>query len=67
MLFNLTADPVESTDLAASHPEIVSVMLGRLNDAKAMMIPAVKTTETAAGNPANFGGAFSPGWCESKP
>ncbi len=66
-LFNLTADPTEHFDISADYPDIVSAMLLRLQELEAGMIAPHSSACTKAGSPENFGGVFSPGWCNAEP
>ncbi len=66
-LFNLTADPTEHFDISANHPDVVSVMLLRLHELEVGMIDPDISEEVEAGNPNNFGGTFSSGWCNAEP
>ncbi len=66
-LFNVAADPTEQFDIAAGNPEVVSEMLLRLYELEAGMIEPDIAAQVADGNPNNFGGVFSPGWCNAEP
>ena len=66
-LYNLTADPEERVNVADDNPEIVAVLTKRLDKLHATMIPANVHAQVSAGNPANFNGVYSPGWCYSQP
>ena len=66
-LYNLTADPTEHHDISGQHPDMVRAMLRRLDQLEATMIPPDVAPETKEGNPNNFGGFFSTGWCEAQP
>ena len=65
MLFNLTVDPFEQYDLSGSNPRLVSELERKLRLLIVGQIRSVKRPEVAAGNPSNFGGFYSPGWCQS--
>ena len=66
-LYNLTADPEERINVADDNPEIVAALTKRLDKLHATMIPANVHAQLSAGNPDNFNGVFSPGWCNSQP
>lgn len=66
-LYNLTADPTESNDLAAVLPDLVQDLRSRLEVYDATRIPANTKPEVAEGNPNLYGGVWTPGWCESYP
>ena len=64
LLFDLGADPTESTDVAAAHPELATAMLGRLAELQQTAIPPHVNPNGLAGNPNLNGGFFGTGWCE---
>ena len=66
-LFNLTSDPTERHDISGDHPDVVLTMLKRLDQLEATMIPPDVAPESKKGNPNNFGGVFSTGWCKAQP
>ena len=67
LLFNLTADPFEKTNVAAQHPKIVEELAQKLKDYEKTMIPPDNTPEIKAGNPNLHGGVYGPGWCTAQP
>ena len=66
-LFNLKDDPNEHDNLATVYPDLVEDLKARLAEYEATMIPPDTTSEIVDGNPANFGGVWSTGWCDSEP
>ena len=66
-LFNISADPTERNEISEQHPELVKTMLARLNWYQESMVPPDVANETVAGNPNNFGGIWTDGWCASRP
>lgn len=66
-LYNLTSDPGEHYDVHGENPELVALRLHRLAAYEAFSIPPHMAEESEAGNPNNFGGFFSPGWCTAEP
>ncbi len=62
-LFNLTADPFETTNIASLHPELVLSMTERIVEIANTAVPIDAPPENEAGNPSNFGGFWSTGWC----
>ena len=64
-LFDLDADPTEHHNLASTKTDILAMMMSRLNEAMKSYVPDLikENPETAKSNPANFGDAWSPGWC----
>ncbi len=62
-LFNLTADPLETNNIADLHPELVLSMMERIAEIEVTAVPADDPDDAEAGNPNNFGGFWSPGWC----
>ena len=66
-LYNLTADPFEKINIAKDNSKIVKDLMERLEKyLKSMISPNIKD-EIEEGNPNNFGGFWSPGWCQSEP
>ena len=45
-LFNLKKDPIERFDVAASHPNVVRRLLGRLAELQATAVPAIDHSVT---------------------
>ncbi|XP_067667935.1 arylsulfatase B-like [Haliotis asinina] len=62
-LFNLTADPLEKYNLASQMPGVVETLRARMLEYKKQMVPANFPREDPKGDPTNFGGAWTPGWC----
>jgi len=63
-LFNITADPLEKVELSRDHPEIVSIMMEKLDSYARTMVPVHDAEEILAGNPNVSGnGTWGPGWC----
>ncbi|XP_064601366.1 arylsulfatase B-like [Liolophura sinensis] len=62
-LYDIEADPTEHFDLASQLPQVVSMMRDRLENYRKSMVPAGDLPDDPAGNPKNFGGVWSPGWC----
>ncbi|XP_077995138.1 arylsulfatase B-like isoform X2 [Glandiceps talaboti] len=64
-LFNLKADPTERNNLAGDRPAKVREMKERLEQFKEKLVPAFDPNAGIPdlANPANFGGAWSTGWC----
>ena len=64
-LFNLTNDPYEKENLALTYPSIVADLKARLSKYFKTMIKPDIADEVQAGNPNNFGGFFTTGWCKA--
>ncbi|XP_002736785.1 arylsulfatase B-like [Saccoglossus kowalevskii] len=62
-LFNVIDDPEERNNIADDHPEIVQALRQRLDEHRIYYMPAVNQVFDEAGDPSNFDGVFSPGWC----
>jgi hypothetical protein len=64
-LFDLNADPTEHFNVAEENKDIVSMMKMRLEETMKTYVHDLSTLNppTAKSNPANFGDAWSPGWC----
>ena len=65
-LYNVVEDPYENNNIAKENQEIVEKMKMRLEEYQSSMIPPHTAFDTKQGNPSNFGGVWSPGWCESE-
>ena len=65
MLFDLEADPTETTDLAAENPDVVEEILALLKEYEdnAVEVPPKSLAHTGAANAAHFDGMWSSGWC----
>ena len=62
-LFNLAADPEEKEDLAEKEPEIAATLLARLKEHLETMLDGTLPDLDEAGDPSNFGGVWTSGWC----
>ncbi|XP_071099626.1 arylsulfatase J-like [Haliotis cracherodii] len=62
-LFNITADPTESYDIAYKSPDILAKMIKILNRYKRKMVPSYLGTSTRKSNPKYYGGVWATGWC----
>lgn len=63
-LFNLRGDPQERRDLSSRMPGMVKVMQRELRARASDMRPPDDFPDDPRGDPRQWGGAFSPGWCE---
>ena len=66
-LYNLKKDPYEYNNIADENHDIVEEMKMKLEEYRLSMISPHIADETKEGNPSNFNGVWSPGWCESEP
>ena len=66
MLFNLKDDPTETTNLADSMPDKVAELTARLDYWKSLEVEPdfASEGEIPEGAAANFGGIWTPGWCD---
>ncbi|OWF47903.1 arylsulfatase B-like [Mizuhopecten yessoensis] len=62
-LYNLKDDPYEHNDLSLSHLDIAEELSKKMAEYHKQMIPANFPNNSAAANPNNFDGYWSPGWC----
>ncbi|OWF52332.1 arylsulfatase B-like [Mizuhopecten yessoensis] len=62
-LYNLKDDPYEHHDLSLSHWDIAEELSKKMAEYHKQMIPANSPKGSAASNPQNFDGYWSPGWC----
>ncbi|KAK3588140.1 hypothetical protein CHS0354_012198 [Potamilus streckersoni] len=62
-LFNIKDDPYEHNNLAREQPALVKKMQGILDEYRKHLVPAMHPPNDKKGNPANFGGVWTPGWC----
>ncbi|XP_046578743.1 arylsulfatase B-like isoform X5 [Haliotis rubra] len=62
-LYNITADPTEHHDLATEFPDLLASMKQRLEKWRQSMVPAHYPPRDPKGDPKNWGGVWSPGWC----
>ena len=63
VLYNLAEDPSETVDLAMAEPGVAADLRMRLEEEIAALPPGYYPAEDTAGDPANFGGVWSDGWC----
>ncbi|XP_064602817.1 arylsulfatase B-like [Liolophura sinensis] len=63
LLFNIAEDPTEHHDLSQKYPDIVSKLRMRLEEHWKSLVPPRNPPLDAKGDPANFGGYWTPGWC----
>ena len=66
-LYNLSDDPYEYNNIAQGNKKMVDKMMKKLAEYQSTMIPPHIANEIKEGNPNNFNGAWSSGWCESEP
>ena len=65
LLFHLEDDPYEKKNLVAEFPAITQYLLTLLDRYQAGMVEPDITDLVPDGNPANFGGVWSSGWCNA--
>lgn len=66
MLRNLTTgDPTEHFDVADLFPDVVKQLQARLDFYRQTMVPANYPPADKGSDPKNFGGNWSPGWCQT--
>lgn len=58
-----TADPTESNNLASTEENQLEILKGKLDEYRFQVVPADSTADDPSGDPANFGGIWTPGWC----
>ena len=58
-----SGDPEERHDLADVDPDTLNMMLGRLKTWMASGVPPQNAPVDPKGNPKNWGGVWTPGWC----
>ena len=63
MLFNVVDDPTESINLYDSEPEIFEDLDMLLEEYIAALPDEPYPKQDPSGDPSNFGGAYSYGWC----
>ena len=62
--FNFDAgDPEERNDLSESQPDLMKMLMGRLRRWMASGVPPQNAPIDPKGDPKNWGGVWSPGWC----
>merc|ERR1711962_220103 len=66
-LFNLKDDPYEQNNLAENIPDLVEHMISLLQDELGSLVPADNPPVSPEGDPDNFGGFWSSGWCKAWP
>ena len=64
MLVINSDDPEERNDLSESEPDILKMMLSRLDRWLESAVPPQNEQLDPAGDPANWGGIWTPGWCD---
>eukprot|EP00058_Branchiostoma_floridae_P021805 XP_002607295.1 hypothetical protein BRAFLDRAFT_88244 [Branchiostoma floridae] len=62
-LFNLKDDPTEHHNLADSMPDKLKEMQAKLEEYRKTLVPAIFPPMDPKSFPAEWGGAWSPGWC----
>ena len=65
-LYDVEADPEERTDLRVELPVVFADLRQRALFHLANVVPEDFPAQDQAGHPRNFGGVFSPGWCQPK-
>ena len=62
--FNFDAgDPEERNDLSESQPDMMKMLMSRLRRWMASGVPPRNAPIDPKGDPKNWGGVWSPGWC----
>ena len=56
-------DPEERQDLSKSQPDLMKLMMNRLQRWMASGVPPQNAPIDPKGDPKNWGGVWSPGWC----
>ena len=62
-LFNVVEDPEERTDLQESRPDLMEELRLRVREYLGSFVARDYPDTDKRGNPRNFGGVWSPGWC----
>lgn len=65
-LYDVEADPEERTDLREELPVVFADLRQRALFHLTNVVPEDFPAQEQAGHPRNFGGVFSPGWCQPK-
>ncbi|CAH1403408.1 unnamed protein product [Nezara viridula] len=65
-LYDILEDPSECKDLASSHPDIVKLLSGRLEDYRKVMVPTDNCSYDPRADPKNWDDYWSP-WMEDEP
>ena len=66
-LFDIEADPTETTDLSGQHPEVVAQLRARLDYFVNLSIPQDHGSFDPNSNPSRFGGVWTPWLGDSNP
>nr|KAG5711161.1 hypothetical protein BaRGS_004805 [Batillaria attramentaria] len=61
-LYDLSDDPLESVNLAANSTDKVQELVGRMKELRKSLVPAADPKPSAASDPDDFDGVWSPGW-----
>jgi len=64
LLFNLDFDPDEKTNLVSDYPAITDYLCKLLDQYQAGMVEPDIAAEVQEGNPSNYDGVWSTGWCD---
>jgi len=64
LLFNLEEDPEERKNIANDNPDMVKKLRNRVVEHFFNLQPHFVPEDDQAGNPVNWGGFWSPGWCQ---
>ena len=64
LLFNLEEDPEERKNIAKDNPDIIKKLRNRVVEHFFNLQPHFVPEDDQAGNPVNWGGFWSPGWCQ---
>ena len=62
-LYNIAEDPTESVNLFDTEPEIAQDLMMLLEEYIVALPDDLYPNEDQAGDPSNFGGVWSEGWC----
>ncbi|KAK7098569.1 arylsulfatase B-like [Littorina saxatilis] len=62
-LYNIREDPEERTDLSHSLPDVMRFITSRLQFWMASGVPPQNAPLDPRGDPKNWGGVWTPGWC----
>ncbi|XP_025102556.1 arylsulfatase J-like isoform X2 [Pomacea canaliculata] len=65
MLFDLDTDPTETTDISSRRQvkKVYKHMKSKLDSLRLTMPPQLHPPKLKEGDPTNWGGAWTPGWC----
>ncbi|CAG5124532.1 unnamed protein product [Candidula unifasciata] len=64
LLFNLKDDPYEENNLYDELPEVVRRLQDRLKEYRKGYVSPNFPADSQLSNPENYGGSWTPGWCE---